>query len=413
MNREQRERRAILTLETVQRFVDAGRKQGQKDSPKVMAGKALQLTRHQVDEDLRWCVVNLGREIDWTRAEESEAPQIVVGDSGDLSAALRRALKNPLTLGDLASKLGVTRGQALDAIDMLRAQGGNVHLLGDRYALERTPGPVGHQEDRHVLRTDENGYIKLGCISDTHYGSKYARHDVAEALYDRFEEEGIQTVLHGGNWIDGEARFNKFELDVHGMGNQLRHFIEQYPRRPGITTKYIAGDDHEGWYAQKDAIDIGRLLEQEARDHGRTDLEYLGYVEAFLPVEHPSGARSMILLQHPGGGTAYATSYQAQKVIESLEGGEKPAVVCFGHWHKLFAFNVRNVWAIGIGCTKDQDAFGRKNKLDYHVGGVILELWLDENGAVVRCRPEMLRWFDRGYHNDKFNPGGPRRPVKA
>jgi hypothetical protein len=74
-----------------------------------------------------------------------------------------------------------------------------------------------------------------------------------------------------------------------------------------------------------------------------------------------SGKATTMAVCHPGGGSAYALSYSIQKIIESLEGGEKPAVGLYGHYHKLWAGNIRNVWCVQTGCQEDQTPFMRKS----------------------------------------------------
>lgn len=210
----------------------------------------------------------------------------------------------------------------------------------------------------------------FGAVSDNHLGSRYERLDVLNDLYDKFAEAGVDRVYNAGNWIEGESRFNHHELLVHGMDGQLKYLAKNYPQREGIVTYAVAGDDHEGWYAQREGIDIGNHAENIMREAGREDWVNLGYMEAHIRLENANTkAEAVMAVVHPGGGSAYATSYTVQKIIESLEGGEKPAVGLYGHYHKLMAMNVRNVWVLQTGTTKDQDSFMRKKRLEAHVGG--------------------------------------------
>jgi hypothetical protein len=110
---------------------------------------------------------------------------------------------------------------------------------------------------------------------------------------------------------------------------------------------------------------------------------------------------------HPGGGSAYATSYTVQKLVESYSGGGKPAVLLAGHYHKLEFINVRNVWAIQTGCVQDQTPFARKKRLQYSIGAGVAELEQDaETGAIVGCTVEMWNYFDRGYYNGRWSHSG-------
>ena len=322
------------------------------------------------------------------------------------------ALKaKPLTLKELAEQLSVTEKGAQRAVERASAHGYNIHLRGDYYHVENIPGPRRHDPALHEFVSDASGVFRFGITTDNHIGSKYARLDALNNLYDLFAQQGITRVYNCGNWIDGEARFNKHDLEpwAHGMDNQLRGFAEHFPRRPGIHTYYVSGDDHEGWY---DGVDIGLRAQQTAREMGRDDLHYLGFMEAFIRLRHKkTGKGSVMGVVHPGGGSAYAISYSPQKIVESYQGGEKPAVVLLGHYHKMDVFNYRNVWIIQAGCTQDQTPFMRKKRIEAHVGGVVVELTMDERGAVTRCKTEQIRYFDRGYYNFQFDRAGPLKRI--
>lgn len=241
------------------------------------------------------------------------------------------------------------------------------------------------------------GFYKFGAIGDNHLCSRYERLDVLNALYDLYEAEGITTVYNTGNWIDGEARFNKHDLNTYGMDNQVNYFIKNYPRRKGIKTYFVAGDDHEGWYTQTVGIDIGKHAERKAREAGREDLIYLGYMEADVVLKSPNG-ETILRVLHPGGGSSYAISYTIQKIVESYQGGEKPHVLLAGHYHKADYAYVRGVHCIQTGTTQDQSPFMRKKKLAAHLGGWVVEMATDDNGAVTRFKQEFMPFYDNGYY---------------
>ena len=149
---------------------------------------------------------------------------------------------------------------------------------------------------------------------------------------------------------------------------------------------------------QREGLDFGRYLAFEAADRGRTDLHYLGYLEADIEMRNSAGKSSYLRVLHPGGGTAYALSYRPQKIIESLQGGEKPAVLLCAHFHKQADFMIRNVWTILTGCTQDQTPFMRKKSIEAHVGYAVVDMQQDAKGAIRRVRVEHTSYYDRGYH---------------
>ncbi len=352
-----------------------------------------------------------------------EPPPITIAEPTtvhDLAGrVLARLKKSALSLEQLATDTGGTRGQVLDALLGLQTGGVNVHAFGDVWSLERAPD-MGGGGTVNAYRSRSNGTYRFGWLGDTHLCSKYERLDVLRDIYKRFADADIDRIFHAGNWIDGEARFNKFDLHVHGMDAQVRYLRDHYPVAPnGLTTYTIAGDDHEGWYCQREGVDIGKYAENELRAGGRRDWVNLGYMEAFVPLEHAkTGKTSQLHLVHPGGGSAYATSYTVQKLVESYSGGSKPAVLLAGHYHKLEFIPIRNVWTIQTGCTQDQTPFARKKRLHYALGGGICELEQDgESGAIVGCTVTMWTYYDRGFYNNRWSLSGdvvlPDRGVPA
>lgn len=314
---------------------------------------------------------------------------------------MRKILRtNKILLNDLATQLGAKPERVQEALHELRAQNFSVHQHGDMYWLSTSPVAATDRGLRHEYRSRPDGSFVFGFTSDNHLGSKYSRLDVLHKLYERFAEVGVDRVFNAGNWIDGEASFNKHDLVVHGMDAQCRYLANNWPKHEGIVTYAVTGDDHEGWYAQREGVDIGLYAERIFQDAGREDWVDLGYMEADIALIHAeTGARNRLRVAHPGGGSAYATSYAPQKYIESLDGGDKPAVVLLGHWHKMELLNIRNVWSIQTGCTQDQTPFGRKKRLDFQVGGGICRIQMDpDTGAIFSCTVELIRFFNKAYY---------------
>lgn len=313
--------------------------------------------------------------------------------------------KAPSSIESLANRVCVSQGFVLDTLNEQKSRGVNIHHINGLWSIEKdiVPSYLRGPVFEYVSRPD-NTFV-FGATSDNHLGSKYERLDVLNDLYDRFEQRGVDRVFNAGNWIDGEARFNKFDLNVHGMNAQLKYLAENYPQRDGITTYAVAGDDHEGWYAQREGVDIGGYAENIMRANGREDWVNLGYMEAHIRlINANTGSEAILSVVHPGGGSSYALSYSIQKIIESLDGGEKPAVGLYGHYHKLWAGNIRNVWCLQTGCTEDQTPFMRKKKLEAHVGGAIVELEQDpETGAIIGFTPKLIRYFNKGFYNNRWN----------
>lgn len=236
----------------------------------------------------------------------------------------------------------------------------------------------------------------FGVTGDNHLGSRYARMDVLNALFDIWEGQGVKTVLQCGNMIDGEKHFNKHDLIVHGMQQQVDYFCEYWPKRPGMETHFVTGDDHEGWYVQSEGIDIGKFMDMTAQRAGRTDLVYLGHMEHDLVL--PGQAKSVVRLIHAGGGTAYAISYKPQSIINSYQGGEKPAVLLIGHYHKADYNYWREVHNLQVGCTEDQSPFMRKQNIQAHIGGWTVSFEVDDYGFIHGFQTQFHAFYDRSFY---------------
>lgn len=252
--------------------------------------------------------------------------------------------------------------------------------------------------------------VRIGLVGDTHLGSRYARLDALALQYDLFEQEGITTVLHAGNIVDGHIpRINGGDLVAHSIDDQVLFCIDNYPKRKGITTHFITGDDHEGWW-QKEGFNFGRYLEQTAIAEGRKDLKYLGHVEADIGVRTKHG-EIMLKIQHPGGGSCYARSYTSQKIVESLEGGEKPHFLVLGHYHVSSYIVERNVHVISLPGFQDQTIFARKKRLRMEVGGSILQFHVTEAGTPSRVSVEFNPFYNRQFYKPYLrSDGGGRLP---
>jgi len=393
-------------IDTVERFLATGAlppNHGSARGKRTAMGaacEALEVNPNSGFTHLKACERSLGRKVDWSLYKPAS-----VNERQERALSILKRAEMPLEM--IASTMGLSRGDTLNLLEGMKTHGYTIHEFGGRWSLDKTPAPAHAREIPEYISRKDGTYL-FGFTSDNHLCSKYARLDVLNDLYDKFAAARVDRVFNAGNWIDGEARFNKHDLLVHGFEPQLRYLAEHYPQRKGLHTYAVAGDDHEGWAAQREGLDPGKAAERIMRECGRTDWHDMGYMECFIRLRHAkTGKSSMLHLMHPGGGSAYAVSYTVQKIVEGYDGGEKPAVLLAGHYHKLSYNLVRNVHAIQTGTTEDQTPFMRKKKISAHVGGGICQLRQDpETGAIVACRPEFFNYFVRGYYNNRWSHAG-------
>jgi biotin operon repressor len=271
----------------------------------------------------------------------------------ELQDAIHGVLKTGSRSPDaLAKQFSVPSAAVVDAIEAMADNGVKIEFVKvtGHYTITTTPPAAGYLDGPVIEITSrkDNTFCFLAS-GDLHAGSKYSRYDVREDLIRRAEDRGAQAILDTGNWIDGEARFNKHDLEAVGLDAQIKMLAARHPKTK-LPVYAVAGDDHEGWYEDREGINIGWYCEKTMREAGH-NWTNLGYMEAHIRlVNANSGKTQVIAVVHPGGGSAYAMSYRPQKIIESYEGGEKPAVAVYGHYHKLDAGNVRNVWYGQTGC---------------------------------------------------------------
>jgi hypothetical protein len=316
--------------------------------------------------------------------------------------------KQPRTLLEICEYYNVSPLKVMDMLKDLKKEYYNI--IEENYnsielKTDIDMGVIKHAYEPEMWKGDK---LVFGFSSDNHMCNFNSREDVNELLYDIFEQEGIRVVYNGGNMIDGEHRFNKNEIFVHGCTNQLKYCAEHYPYRKDIITKFVAGDDHEGWYVQREGINVGKYLVGHRKDLGRNDFQYMGYGEADILLSDPDQEHKAYLrLVHPGGGTAYALSYTMQKLVESYQGGEKPSIILAGHYHKLDYSYPREVHAIQMGTTCDQTLFMRKKKIQAMVGGGIVTLRRASDGTINRVSVEFITFYDKAFYigKDKYWKG--------
>lgn len=303
---------------------------------------------------------------------------------------LRRLQAGPVSPSDIAKMLGIDVDKAFKVVDSI-GEHYAVYLNGGLWQLNKPAF------GRICLPCYDTDWNRIGLVSDTHLCCREERLEALHATYDIFKKEGIKRVFHAGNIVDGYIpKINGATVIVSTPDDQAQYVVDNYPQRDGISTYFITGDDHEGWWR---GLNFGAYLSMIAKDQGRKDLIYLGHVEADVELKTKSGKSSVMKVQHPGGGSSYARSYTAQKQVEAFQGGEKPAILIQGHYHVNNYMMDRNVHVISLPGFQDQTIFARKKRLRMDVGGGILE-WKQNpaDGAVVRLRYELIPFFDRGYY---------------
>jgi predicted phosphodiesterase/biotin operon repressor len=296
------------------------------------------------------------------------------------------------TLDELCNLTGKHYSDILTEIDKLKLQGYDIANLAGKFwlsTIKRT------EDNKHELLWDGTELIRFGVVSDTHMGSTYEQNTFLHQLYDFYASEGIATVFHAGDISEGyytNRQEQIYQLHAYGEDQQAEYIIKHYPKREGMTTHFITGN-HDFTHMRNGGANIGKHIALE-----RKDMIYLGADRAVINLT----PNFKIELRHPGNGTSYADSYQLQKLIEAISGGDKPNAIFVGHYHKYNTTFYRNVFGFLCPAVQWQSPFMLSKNLRADVGGLMVEAWVDKTGTIKRLRHEMIPLFvgkknDYGY----------------
>jgi len=256
-----------------------------------------------------------------------------------------------------------------EAEDLL-GQGYDVYIGLDHISLNTHA----RQMPDEIEVATEKDYIKLGVISDTHFGS---RHQQPTPLKRFMDSHDVDYWLHCGDIVQGVRMYRGWEVEAHLHTADLQReaACELYPRTGKPT--YIISGNHDQSFLKGTGYNIVQSIASE-----RDDITFLGNSGAFLTI---GGVR--IYIWHPAGGSAYAKSFKMQKQIEGFSGGLKPDIVIAGHWHFYNATLHRNVHGFNVPCWQAQTPYELERSLYPDIGGLIIEVWR-ENNSLKRIRHE-------------------------
>ena len=215
----------------------------------------------------------------------------------------------------------------------------------------------------------------FGVISDTHIGSKMFDYNFAEHVAKMFKKKGVEVVYHAGDILEGMSgrEGQVYELSEIGFESQMELAKKVIGGLFGSMDVRGINGNHDLWYMKKNdgGVNVGVNLMERCKNY-----THIGDMEANIKL-HP---RVTLKLFHANDGTAYATSYKLQKLVESFTGGEKPEVVFSGHYHKAMYMFLRNVHAFESGTLCGQTDWMRGKKIPAHKGAWIVDMELGKGG---------------------------------
>ncbi len=296
-----------------------------------------------------------------------------------------KKLGDSASIEEIADLCDISPRRVRDSLESLGFQGYRIESDGDhKVALHKVARPT---EFEHKVLFDGETY-RFGIASDAHLNSKHCRLDELHIAYDRFASEEISDVYNPGDIVSGMGIFRGQDHEIinHTFETQVDYAVENYPERDGITTKIISGNhDCEGVFGRAGADACVAVCNR------RPDIEWCGRYAADFKL--PNGAT--LTMRHPMGGSSYAKSYKPQKFAESFEGGYKPNVVLFGHWHNMLYTIERNIFMLNCGTFEGYGgSLGLRVPLGAPaVGFFIVEATMADDGSVVQFTPTWFPFF--------------------
>lgn len=246
------------------------------------------------------------------------------------------------------------------------------------YFVTKTPLQQGYTFDLDIDPVKGKTY-KIGCVSDTHLGSKYQQLKSLHRFYKHCADEGITTILHAGDICDGMFVYKGHEFEVfrHGADEICEYVCQNYPDY-GITTELLCGNHDESLY-RRSGMDIG-----EAISNKRKDIIHRGFHSANFLV-----GDLKIALHHGIGGTAYARSYKCQKLAEAHvedDPAEAARIIILGHYHcSCILPDYMKFFMVQMGCFQAQTSLGRRLGRIPDIAGIILEFKGGRSFSVPKC----------------------------
>lgn len=247
---------------------------------------------------------------------------------------------------------------------------------------------------KHTEAWDGNTRITFGLMGDTQLNSKYTQLTYLHEFYEICRQRGITKVFHTGDLDEGEQMRPGHQYDCYTQGadEHVREIVKNYPYIPGIETGFITGN-HDASLYKRAGMDLGLAVSER-----RPDMKYLGRDVARVEL----APKCILELRHPWDGSAYATSYKPQKMIESMDPDTKPNILAIGHYHKIEYLFHRNIHCFQTGCFQSQTPFTRGKGISVHMGGWIVSIEVDELGHIKRIIPEMIPFY-KGITDDYKN----------
>lgn len=301
----------------------------------------------------------------------------------ELSKILSRRHKDkrPITFGELCDRFDMSPQKMRAFLDEAKAFGYKISVADNSVSFANISDCV--NQEKAVVIPVEKEKISFAVISDTHFGARASRHDALKDFIHYAYDRGIRTVIHAGDITAGIGVYNGqvAELSVWGCDAQCENARNNLPELPGMTYYAITGN-HDVDFIKKAGVDIGEMLAAS-----RKDIVYLGALNKRLLIKTSAGTLDIGVAHIKSA--AHARSWPVEKhVSRTITKFDQPDMIFCGHRHVNGYFEVQGIHCFMVPCFEDANLFVHYNDFYPSIGGLIVDVCLDEQGRIIRCVPE-------------------------
>lgn len=293
----------------------------------------------------------------------------------ELKNKLKYLINKKKELSTICRELELKDYEVIGLVQLMKDEGELVdYVNGEIIKLKK---PIQNNDVYEIPNSLEK--VKLLLISDTHLCSKYDRLDILRYLYAKAEDNGVQCVLHSGDFTDGKSHRPEhvYELKELSYEGQVDYCVTNYPKFSGKTFA-IAGN-HDNWWYKSSGSEIVKSVAKQ-----REDIVYLGTDVADIKI-----GKLKIRLFHGNGGNAYAKSYKIQKYLDTIPVEEKPHILQTGHIHQAFYYKQDQTHCLQTGCLEDLTPYSRSCGFNGDKSCWWLDVELDDKGNVYSVTPKL------------------------
>ncbi len=318
---------------------------------------------------------------------------------------LRNELQKGKSLKSISEKFQISELEVLGYVYQLQEEGINIDYYeseGMGY-LVRNNHPDMSREETYIFKEDVNEKTKVAFLSDIRMGSQYEQIKILENMYQRFQSMGITKVFILGNLVEGKytgktnREYGK-SLISNDASSQANHFIDYFPRLPGITTYFITGKLDHSFYKE---LNIGEYIARK-----RDDLVYLGPKSCNICFNNVS-----LHLEQLKQGDAYTIAYPPQKYSRSMMDKESyDAVILSGGLNFQYFPEIRNTSIFSVPSVVDRTPKMISENKSNTIGTFVLEIEYTKSGKLKKLTPIISTYLPL---KETYNPHDKIKNIEA